>query len=66
MTSLGLDDIYLGFMLFFTIVFGTIALAKAPNDLMSIATYVATASGVAAGLAAFFAVPMWIVIKVAG
>jgi hypothetical protein len=64
--SLGLGDIYLGFLLFFSIVFGTVAFAKAPNDLLSIATYSAAASGAAAVMAAFFAVPMWIVVKVAG
>jgi hypothetical protein len=64
--SLGLDDIYLGFVLFFSIVFGTVALIKAPNDLQSIATYVATAGGAAAVAAAVFAVPVWTIFKVAG
>jgi hypothetical protein len=64
--SLGLEDIYLGFVLFFSIVFGTVAITKAPNDLLSISTYLATAGGAAAVMAAFFAGPVWVVAKVAG
>lgn len=64
--ALTLDEIFLGMMLFFSIIFGTVALSKAPNDLLSIATYLATAGGVAGVAAAFFTVPVWIVIKVTG
>ena len=63
---MSLDQIYLAVMLFFSIMFGTIALFKAPNDAQSIASNLATAGGVAAVAAAFFTVPIWIVLKVAG
>lgn len=56
---ISLGDFYLGWLLLFTIVFGIVALFKAPNNLLSIAQYVATAAGVAAFFAAIFAVPLW-------
>jgi hypothetical protein len=48
------------------VVFGAIAVIKAPNDAQWIATYLATAGGVAAVAAAYVTVPIWIVIQVAG
>ena len=66
MRSLSLDQIYLGIMLFFSVVFGIVALIKAPNDAQSIASHLATAGGVAAVAAAFFTVPIWLVLEVAG
>jgi hypothetical protein len=62
---MSLDQSYLGAVLFFSIMFGAVAVIKAPNDAQSIATYLATAGGVAAVSAAFFTVPIWIVIQVA-
>jgi hypothetical protein len=41
---LSLDQIYLGIMLFFSVVFGIVALVKAPNDAQSIASHLATAA----------------------
>jgi hypothetical protein len=61
-----LDQIYLAAVLVLSLVFGAFAVIKAPNDPQSIATYVATAGGVASVVAAFFTVPIWIVIQVAG
>lgn len=66
MRSASADQIYLAAMLFFSIVFGMVALIKAPNDAQSIASHLATAGGVAAVAAAFFTVPIWIVLEVAG
>ncbi len=58
---ISLADFYLGWLLLFTLLFGTIAFFKAPNNLMSIAQYVAAATGAAAFAAAVFAVPVWLI-----
>jgi hypothetical protein len=61
---LSLSDLYLGWTLLFTMVFGTVAFFKAPNDFASIAKYVGLATGMAVFVAAWFAVPMWAVIRI--
>jgi len=48
------------------LVFGAYALVAAPNDLVSIAKCICIATGVAPFVAACFAVPVWLVLKVAG
>jgi hypothetical protein len=63
---MSLDQIYLAAVLVLSILFGAFGLIKAPNDAQSIATYLATAGGVASVAAAFFTVPIWIVVQVAG
>jgi hypothetical protein len=60
---ISLPDMYLGWSLLFTMVLGTIAFFKAPNDLFSMAKYVGLATGVSAFLGGLFAIPIWIVIK---
>lgn len=63
--SVSLSDWYLGSLLLFTLVFGAIAIVLSPNDLWSIAQYVAAAAGFAAFVAAAFAVGVWIVVRIA-
>jgi hypothetical protein len=63
--DLSLGQLYLGWTLVFSIVFGWVALVKAPNDLLSIVQYLAAAGGVSAVTAAWFAVPMWLIIRLA-
>jgi hypothetical protein len=59
-----LSDLYLGWSLLFMMVLGTIAFFQAPNDLIAMAKHVGRATEVAAFLGAWFAVPMWLVIKI--
>jgi hypothetical protein len=61
--SLSLQDLYLGWLIFFSLIFTPFSLAMAPNDLRSIAQYLAAGAGVAAVFSAWFSVPIWLAIK---
>ncbi len=63
--QLSFADAYLGWSIFFTMLFGTIALFKAGNNLWSIVQYIAAATGVAVFVAAWFALSMWGVVQLA-
>jgi hypothetical protein len=63
--ELSLSDLYLGWTVLLSILFGGIALFRAPNDLASIFEHVGAAAGVASVVAAYFSTMMWIVIEVA-
>ena len=63
-SKLSLQDLYLGWLIVFSLIFAPISLAMAPNDLRTIAQYLAAAGGLAALFAAWFSVPMWLVIEV--
>lgn len=65
LAELSLADTYLAWLLTLTIVFGAIALLNAENTVESIVRYLAAAAGVAAVVAAYFAVTVWLVIQVA-
>jgi hypothetical protein len=63
--GLSLGDCWLGWTIVFTLGLGTIGVFLAPNDLRSIATYLATACGMAPFFGALLGVPMWVVIRLA-
>ena len=63
--DLSLSELYAGWTAGLSVLFGLLALLRAPNDLWSICQHVATAAGVASVLAACFSTVMWIVIEVA-
>lgn len=58
-------DIYVAWTLVFILPFSAVALLKADNNLRSIIEHLAVAGAVAVVVAAWFAVPMWAVIRVA-
>jgi hypothetical protein len=63
--DVSLANLYLGWSIGFTLIFSTIAIARAPNSLRGIIEHVIAAGGLALVVAAWFAVPMWLVIQVA-
>lgn len=60
-----LGEVYVAWTLVFILPFSIVAIIKADNNLRSIIEHLAVAGAVAMVVAAWFAVPMWAVIRLA-